>query len=336
MTTFVLGWDGLDYDLVSEFGLADSFGPHTEKIDTICNPVFGKPHTRELWPTLISGEHPSTHGFRVQSEEESLDWQNPIIDTVSAIANQVVPHTVRLSIGRRLRNAGADLSDTTPQEYRDRGVETIFDGRESSVFALPNYKTPESERLGLTTSRKSTFREFIRVSNDGIEKRHDTDLRELEYRLWSAATEKLGATEVAAHRDHDIVWTWFGYLDTVGHIAPAVNQPGFQERAYRQAAKWTREIQNTTTEDDTLVCLSDHGLQSGEHTESAFIGSDSEDIVDIDSVTGVFRVLDEETPENDNTASIRDNYKFDAQDISGSNIKDTKDVKENLEDLGYI
>jgi hypothetical protein len=31
MTTVVLGWDGLDHQLVTDFGLADSFGDFLKK-----------------------------------------------------------------------------------------------------------------------------------------------------------------------------------------------------------------------------------------------------------------------------------------------------------------
>lgn len=336
MTTVVLGWDGLDYELAHQFGVAEAFGPHRDEIDTIVNPVLETPHTRELWPTIITGSRPEKHGFRVGTPGESLDWDNPTLDLASDIASYVIPHSARAWIGRRLRNAGADLDDATPAEYDSRGLETVFKGRDGVALALPNYVTERSKRLGLGGSRKATFRAFMRVGDGGgIEVRDETDVGELEQRLWSAAGKKLGAVRAAIERDHDIVWVWLGYLDTIGHVAPALSAGGLQERGYRQAAAWTDQVRAAMQPEDTLVCVSDHGLQDGDHTHTAFIGSTDPGIVDdTEHVTDVRSAIDAATPTYPGTGQtpIREPY----QASEASKSADASEVRDQLESLGYI
>ena len=58
----VLGWDGLDVELLDRYGLGDAFGQHRTTAETYVNPVIDDPHTRELWPSMITGSHPAEHG----------------------------------------------------------------------------------------------------------------------------------------------------------------------------------------------------------------------------------------------------------------------------------
>jgi len=50
----VLGWDGLNLELAERFGVAESFGAHTATIETYVNPATDEPHTKELWPSMIT------------------------------------------------------------------------------------------------------------------------------------------------------------------------------------------------------------------------------------------------------------------------------------------
>jgi len=335
MTTVVLGWDGLDPELAQSFGVSESFGPHRATIDTIVNPVLETPHTRELWPTLITGAPPEEHGIRVGTPGDSLDWEHGLVDTAADVASHVLPHSIRTAIGRHLRNAGADLEDEGPDSYAERGLTTVFDGRDSVALAIPNYWTELSEALGLTGSRKATFRSFMSVTSEGkMDVRESTDTGELEQRLWSAATTKLGAARAAIARDHDIVWLWLGYLDTVGHLAPALDAGGLQERAYRQAATWTEQLRAAMQPEDELVCVSDHGLQDGDHTHEAFLGATDPSVVDgVDCVTGVRDSLEDIlTDAGTGETPVREPYQAASEEPTAS----ADAVKQQLEDLGYL
>lgn len=333
--TVVLGWDGLDPELLETFGVAESFGTHRTTIDTITNPVLETPHTRELWPTLITGLPPSGHGMRVGNRGESLDWDNPLIDMAADVASYVLPHRVRARVGRHLRNAGADLTDTMPETYADRGIDTVFDERVSCALALPNYWTERSAALGLTSSRKATFRAFMRVGDSGgMELRDDAALDGVEQRIWAAAGKKLGTTRAAIARDYDLVWVWLGFLDTVGHIAPAVDAGGLQARAYRQAATWTDHLRRALAPQDTLVCVSDHGLQDGDHTEVAALCADDPAVLDgVTDVTEVRQGIERVTPASDGRSPmVREAY---ARETAGP-ARTTAEVREQLEGLGYL
>lgn len=288
MTTVVLGWDALDYDLLERFGLTEAFGGHVREIDTIVNSALGEPHTNELWPTLITGLPPEEHGIRASTEDGTVEWDNPLIALAASVANGIVPEQLRTTLGRMLRDRGAGLDYKTPTYYREHGIETVFDGRRGVGLAIPNYVTPHTVDLGLTVDRAPLFQDWVnkRSANGGESWHASRDEGALWDYLISDTFQTLGATTAAAERDVDLVWSWLPLLDTVGHLAPAMAD-GSQRRAYRVAAEATAIVRQRLQPEDELICVSDHGLQGGHHTETACVAA-----ADGSVVAGVESVLD--------------------------------------------
>ena len=338
--TVVLGWDALDVEVAEEFGLAEAFGPHYAPLETFDNPVLGKPHTYELWPSIVTGVTPDEHGIHAATEEEGVDWGNPLIATASRLAQDVVPKSVRTKIGQLLRESGAELDFEYADYYRDHGIPTVFDSRRSRSVAIPNHRVAADDDLDLVFDRGAQLGEFLNVQNVGDGKtRHfpKVPLGQLEERLVAETTKKLGVVRAALRREYDILFVWLGYLDTVGHLAPVVAEedPGWQERAYRLAANMTREIRAELTEADTLVCVSDHGLQDGDHTPHAFIGATDERAIEgVESVFDVREGLERVTPSRRavEDVPVREAFQFEGR----TRAKDADEVRGQLEDLGYL
>jgi hypothetical protein len=149
-------------------------------------------------------------------------------------------------------------------------------------------------------------------------------LRTLDQRLAADAAEKLGAVHASLRHDPDLVWVWLGYLDTVGHVAPTVSD-GWCQDHYRQAARWTDALRAQLDGDDTLLCVSDHGLQDGSHTEHAVIASDDpEAIAGVAEVTDVASKVDGLAPDRNPPQAP---YSAD---------KEVTETAEQLEALGYV
>jgi len=72
MQVVILGWDALDAEVVEQYALAEQFG-RPSKIETYVNPTIDAPHTRELWPSMISGQHPDEHGIYAVSDETGIE-----------------------------------------------------------------------------------------------------------------------------------------------------------------------------------------------------------------------------------------------------------------------
>ncbi len=336
--TVVLGWDGLDYDLAESYGLTAAFGEHAREIDTFDNDALGKPHTYEVWPSIVTGVPPTDHGIRAKTNESGVDWADPKLALAARLATGVVPEGVRAAVGRVLRERGASLDYKTIDYYRERGVDTVFDGRRALPLAVPNCRTDADGELDVVFDRGAQLGEYLNVEDGGGETKHSpkVPLPRLEGRLVGEATKKLGVVRSAVQRDYDLVFVWLGFLDTVGHLAPTVEEAGWQARHYELAARWTREIRSDLTADDRLVCVSDHGLQAGRHTHSAFFGSDDESLTaSVDSVLDVKRVLDAVTPRTGDEAGdpeVRAPYRCDAR----ASHRDADEVRSQLEDLGYL
>lgn|GEM_PF-374974 len=336
--TVVLGWDGLDHELAVEYGLADAFGAHTRELETFDNEALGKPHTYEVWPSIVTGVTPEVHGIYAKTADAGTDWADPRIALAARLANGVVPQSVRAAVGRRLRNRGASLDFRGIDYYRETGVETAFDGRRALPLAVPNCRTPADDELDLVFDRGAQLGQYLHVESGpdgGTRHRPKVPLPRLEQRLVGEAAKKLGVVRAALQREYDLVFVWLGYLDTAGHLAPTIEEPGWQARAYERAARWTREVRDELTGDDVLVCVSDHGLRGGSHTHSAFYGTDDERSFEgVESVLDVKRALDRVTPRSGagGEPAVRDAYRRDAEVTR----RDADAVRGQLEDLGYL
>lgn len=336
MTTVVLGWDGLDYRLAEEFDLAEAFGEHNRELSTFDNPVLEKPHTYELWPSMITGVEPSEHGIHAASEGGGAAWGNPAIALAARASQSFVPESVRTRIGRVLRSGGAGLDFKPAAYYREKGIETVFDGRRSRAIAVPNYGVERDDRLGLVVDRGADLGDFLDI--DGGEEASYSlrvPLPEVEERLVSEATRKLGVVRACLEREYDLIFVWLGYLDTVGHLAPTVDEAGWQERAYRLAADLTGEIRDALTDEDVLVSVSDHGLRDGYHTHDAYLGStNAEAIEGVESVLDVRDGIERVTGHREPTTrpAVRPAYRCESE----VERRDAGDVREQLEDMGYL
>jgi hypothetical protein len=337
--TVVLGWDGLDFHLADDYDLTDAFGEHASEIATFDNDALGKPHTYEVWPSIVTGVPPAEHGIRAKTADSGVDWADPKLALAARLASGVVPERVRAAVGRALRERGASLDFRTLEYYRERGVETVFDGRRALPLAVPNCRTDADDDLGVVFDRGAQLGEYLNVDDaggGGTAHSPKVPVPRLEQRLVGEATRKLGVVRSAVQRDYDLVFVWLGFLDTVGHLAPTVEEAGWQARHYEIAAKLTRAVRADLGDHDHLVCVSDHGLQAGRHTHTAFFGSDDERLTaSVDSVLDVKRALDVVTPrtgDRDGDPGVREAYRR----AGHASRRDAEDVRSQLEDLGYL
>ena len=317
----VLGWDALDLELAEQYGAADSFGAHQTKIKTYVNEHIGEPHTLELWPSMILGQPPDEHSIRAATPDEGVDWDNPLLNTASSLANGIVPQPVLTEIGARLRERGVGVSQKTASEYREEGKDVIFDAGDRPI-SVPNYETAWDRRHGLDAARNGIWAalEVDRSVNEGIEPQVNID--RVQSVIGQAYGHRTGLTLAALQAGRPLVWTWFGLIDSVGHIAPAVEYP-LEAEAYRIAAAISNLIRKTAPPETAVVSVSDHGLQDGEHTHYATLAADDPDIVE--RVTAVDELA----------GWIRD-VNPDGRTVGGEATQSHGEMAEQLEALGYI
>ena len=334
-TTVVLGWDGLDRTLVETYDLAEGFGPHYSALETFENPVLGKPHTYELWPSIITGRPPAEHGVHAATDGSD---SHPALETARERVRDLAPRRLGAAFDRRFGSRGAALGLLSAAHYRKRGVSTVFDGRAARPIAIPNYRVPRDYDLDVVFDRGEQFGRFLAAGERGTESPAlAASVPRLEERLAGEAARKLGIVRAALQREYDLVFVWLGFVDTVGHLAPIAGavDPGWQERTYRLAADWTRELRAALDEGDRLICVSDHGIREGHHTPDAFVGSTHEEIPELaESVLDVRAAIERVTPSSGGTGDpdLKEQYRTSEQ----ARVRTAADVEEQLDGLGYL
>jgi len=317
----VLGWDALDLELAEQYGIADSFGAEQRKIETYANDIIGEPHTQELWPSMILGQPPAEHGIRAASEGGGVEWDNRLLDTASSLANGIVPQRLLTEIGARLRERGAGINQRPAAQYRAEGRQPVF-GSGDRPISIPNYQTAWDRQHELDAARNDLWEalEVNRSVADGFEPQVDID--EVQSTLGRAYGRRTGMTLAAMQAGHPLVWTWFGYLDSVGHMDPAVEYP-LQREAYDVAASITELIRETAPPETAVVAISDHGLQDGDHTHYATLASSAASV--LERVGAVDELA----------AWIRD-VNPDGRAAGGEATQSHGEMAERLDALGYV
>jgi predicted AlkP superfamily pyrophosphatase or phosphodiesterase len=316
----VLGWDALDIELIHKYGLQGRFGSHERRIDTYVNPAIDEPHTKELWPSMITGLHPDEHGIHAAIEGDGVAWDSTTLRVAASLANGVVPDDLKTLIGRKLRENGIGLETTAESYYSDNNIQTVFDSGGKAI-SIPNYQTESDKSHGFDANRDKLWK-ALQVDKS-LEKgmRPTVDKETLHRRLTTEVGSRVGPTIQAINSGESLVWTWFGLIDTVGHMQPALGE-SLVEQYYRVAANITETIQEIAPE-ATIVSVSDHGLQNGTHEHYATICSDA---ALPPEVSHVFDLYD----------WIQANRETSTAKTNGVDPEDVQDVEDQLEHLGYV
>jgi hypothetical protein len=318
----VLGWDGLDLELVEQFGLGEAFGSYRTTIDTHVNPIVDEPHTLELWPSMITGLPPDEHGVVAVTESEGVEWGNPVLDVASTVGNQVLPHEIMIYLGAKVRELGAGPDITKASYYRERDIETVFESCGGHAISIPNYQTDADRAHGLDAHRDRLW-QALDVSYAGEGTTPGVAVPQIYDELGAAVGRRLGHTLMAIDGGEPLVWTWFGLLDSVGHMEPAVGDQLVADW-YRTAAQITRQVRAQAPADTAVLAVSDHGIQEGEHTHYATLCAD--DPTPVEEIGHVFGIADWlRSQEFERGATERQ--------ISDAG---RETVRETLADMGYI
>jgi len=318
----ILGWDALDIELLEPHRVSDAFGANRTKIETYVNEEIDEPHTKELWPTMITGQKPPEHGIRAVTQRDGVAWNSQLLRVASDVANGIVPQPILTAIGRRLEARGAALDRHYAAEYADRGLETVFGHRDRPI-SIPNYITEYDNAHELDAHRNRLWQEMQvdKTPPDGI--RPTVPIERVQDILGRAVGRRLTHTLTAMQSGAPLVWTWFGYLDSVGHITPTLEYP-LEREAYQTAASITRLIQSIAGPETTVVSVSDHGLQDGDHTHYATLASDNaRPVEDIDAVWEIVDWIDAADPSGREPPTETPDRSF-------------TELNEQLEAMGYL
>jgi hypothetical protein len=288
MTLLILGLDGLDAGLVEHWDI-DSFRlSQSREIETFS---YGhkRPYTLEVWPTIATGLHPKQHGI---IKGDTSNWENPILDFLSQFTD-ILPNNLQSKLGSYFDSAtGSNFALATTS------AETFFDGPQRVVQNWPGV-TAGQELVDVWNMTKAGY------SNN-----------EFEREVFGKAAGQFGWAEEMLRHDPVLAGVHIHALDVFGHAYTA-EQEGFTkstgrirdlERTYREIGQRIRQIEESMSEEDNLVVLSDHGMRNeiidqadmdfGVHSYRAFAATTVDDPLP-ETVFGVYDWVEKHVEEGE-------------------------------------
>ena len=323
MTLVVLGIDALDPDLVDAERHPNLALDHHRRIETIVS-SSGEPSTHELWPTIITGLRPDEHGLELG--DDGVAWGNPLLDFGSRVADIILPNGLQTQIGAWLLNqTNADAFRTPATYYPENGLTTVFDDRNGKAIGIPNYVVDPDE-----TDREHRIRqsmgELFERDLEAVGGHRSSDPRAFYERCMEMSMVRIARTRRALRsREYELVFGYTSGLDLIGHVA--YDSPAIQERAYDELNEFVGEVRSDLGDEHELVLVSDHGLQDGLHTDEAMVAGTTDVVEEIDSVLDVRPAIETELERRHQPEPWR---------VESGDCGSSGDVKEQLEDLGYM
>jgi len=324
VTVVVLGVDALDPDLVDPVDHPHLCLERHERIETIVSSA-GEPSTHELWPTIITGLPPGEHGLVL---DDGVAWENPALNFASTVADYVLPESIRTKIGAWLLNNTAEDAFRVPATYyAERGISTVFDGIASKAIGVPNYVV-DTESDDREHQLRRNMGDLFERDPDAKGGHTSANVAEFYEQCLEMMMIRVARTRRALRsRQYELVFGYTSGLDLIGHVSH--DQPKVRNRAYDELNQFVAELAGDLRADNTLVLVSDHGLQNGLHTDEAMVASTTpgllEGVTDVRDIRGA---IERAIRQSDySPESLWDEQR------SGASAER---VAEQLEDLGYM
>lgn len=293
MTLVVLGLDALDTALVEDFG-HDGYRLDTSgKMESVAYMFDDRPHTGEVWPTVATGLHPSEHGITGGGESQ---WSNPVIELASRLID---PLDLKMGTRNRLGDVVENVTGAS-WELSTVSDPTFFDGPDRVVHNWPG------------VHRNEELHRVWDVIEDGIRSGEDNMPREVyERKIKGIAAEEFGWIREMLNHDVSLVGSHVHVLDAFGH-AYYDDRENLRD-VYEWCQDHVRRVREAMGDDDEMLILSDHGMEttwtdgrndSGTHSWRSFSSSTldtrPEDVHDVRSwVEAHVTDVDAETSELD-------------------------------------
>jgi len=262
MAIVILGLDALDAALVDDFDLSAYQLDTSGQMESVAYMFDDRPHTGEVWPTIATGLHPREHGITGGTESR---WSNPLVELGSRIID---PLNLEMSTRNRLGDIVERFTGAS-WELAMVSEPTMFDGPDRVVHNWPGvYRNEELRRVW------DIIENSIRSADGGMPR------EVFERKVKGIAAEQFGWVREMLNHEVSLVATHVHVLDAFGH-AYAEDRENLRS-AYEWCGDHVTAIHEAMGEDDELVILSDHGMETswtdgenapGAHSWRAFSGT---------------------------------------------------------------
>jgi hypothetical protein len=264
MTCVVLGFDGLEFELVEEFSLRNLKQKAYCKLSLEDFPV---PSTPLIWSSMLIGRPVKDLIKEFMRFPRSLRWGT---SWKMRLIRKITPRRVRVFIGDKF------LSRYSPNVnvagyLREKKIPTIFDEVKSWTNGIPGYNIEKKEARG-------GARWVDALGNDeeerkilaSLRKKHDARVRDLFEVL-----QKKG--------EYSLIFFYDNWLDIAGHIELGrklkIMNKYLEVNSIVGKVKERLNIEG----EDVLYVVSDHGMKllgrRGDHSDYGFFSSSTGEMI---------------------------------------------------------
>lgn len=298
MVLVVLALDAVDIRHAEDFGCENILLDVHTKMKSVAHRLE-HPHTGEAWPSIATGLHPTEHGITGHGQ-----WDSPVLTILSRAAHAL---NVRGDIRGKIGDA---LKQNTSQSWHLQIVDepTFLDGEYRAVHNWPGVYRNEALHYiwGL----------YEEVKEDRMSEQ--TLIRE----TYTEAASKFGWVHEAVEHDIELAATHVHLIDVLGHIY-SDDREAYGE-VYRYVDERVGEVRDALGEDDELLILSDHGM------ETTWLDDD-------DPGTHSWRAIASTTMTDppENALEVKEWVEDRVQEVDPDSTK-AEIPEEQLRELGYI
>ena len=249
MRVCILGYDGLEHDLVEKMRLKHIL---QEEHGTVNVPIVGgidDPSTPIVWTSFITGQPPSIHGV------DMPEMWNSEADTLrSFIRRHRTLHNIakKLKLGYRVRES----LGVEPQFPSRKNIkcDTFFETVKPSIpIGVPVYNKDLHEVYPIGDVMKALQDPGYRIEFE----RKNRDIFEEEKRI---LFEKL-------HDDWKLLMIHVHITDLFGHVFWGT---GKLSLLYEEMNLLTKQVKESLNSEDLIMIISDHGMSKLGHSKKGF------------------------------------------------------------------
>jgi hypothetical protein len=236
MSVVVLALDAADLHHAESFGCEHILLDNHTGMTSLAH-TFDYPHTGEVWPSIATGLHPAEHGVTGQGE-----WDSAILTQLSRVAH-------RLAVSGEVRKQiGGLINEYSGQQWQLNLVDepTFLDGEHRAVHNWPG------------VHRNDVLQYLWQLFQQAKDDKLSTETFRRE--AYTEAASKFGWLKAAMDYDIEVAAVHIHLLDVLGHLYP--NDRERYREVYDAVDAMVAEIRNLLGEDDELLILSDHGIET--------------------------------------------------------------------------
>lgn len=246
---YILGLDGLEYNFVEEWNLANLKQREFGKIEVPINEVLQAPTSPEIWASFLTGKY-------IQMSFESTSFLQENLFKLLKFMRRYV--NVSLRLGRKVKRMDdlyKNLAVMTLGEYL--GEKTFLDLTNSKKINAP-YHNYDGEAFDIV-------RDFGQKKFSMIE-----TIARLMFLYEKRKRQILDETEKGIA---DVTFAYMHFPDTLQHLTYL--RPDKIKRHYLDLNSYVSILKTKIKKPTTFVIVSDHGfdLKKGSHTHHGFYSS---------------------------------------------------------------